>query len=74
MLPAAQGLEAENLAVDPGLGLVVQQELVTFESRTQIVLQAVPDAQLPIHLGIEKGQRLSSNRLCPVEGGVGIGH
>ena len=40
-LPAEQRLEAEDLAVDLGLRLIVQEELAVGDGRTQIVLQRV---------------------------------
>ena len=73
MLPARQRLEAEHLAVDRRLRLVVQEQLVARDRRAQIELQRVALAQAAVHLGVEEAHHLAAVGLGAVERGVGIG-
>ena len=59
-----QRLEAEDLAVDLGLRLIVQAQLVAGDGRAQIVLQRVALAQAPVHLGIEEAHRMRPSALA----------
>ena len=71
--PARQGLEPEYLAVDRGLRLIVEEQLVACDGRAQIELQREALAQAAIHLGIEEAGRMAAIDLGAVERGIGIG-
>ena len=73
MLPADQRLEAEDLAVDLRLRLVVEDELAARDRRAQIVLQRVALPELPVHLGLEEADHVPPVGLGAIERGVGIG-
>ena len=68
-----QGLEPEHLAVDRGLRLIVQEQLVACDGRAQIELQREALAQAAVHLGIEEADRMAAIGLGAVERGIGIG-
>src|SRR5215475_2107163 len=72
MAPTDQGLEANNLAADKRLRLVVQDELVVYERRLQISLQRASFAQLLVHIGLEESDGAASFRLRPIESGVRV--
>ena len=73
MLPAGQGLEAEHFAVDLCLRLVVQEQLVAADRRTQIDLQREAIAQAAVDVGIEETHGLAAALLGAVERGIGVG-
>ena len=73
MLPAGERLESEDLAVDLGLRLIVQDELVVRDRRAQIVLQRVALAQAPVHVGVEEADHVAAVGLGAVERGIGVG-
>ena len=54
MLPADQRLEAEDLAGDLGLRLVVEQEFAVADGRAEVVLQREAFPEVPVHLGLEE--------------------
>ena len=72
MLPAHQRLEADDLAADARLRLVVQGELVALDRRAQILLQRAPLAQPLVHVGFEEADRAAAVRLGAIERGVGV--
>ena len=73
MLPARQRLEAEHLAVDLGLRLVVEEQLVARDRRAQIDLQREALAQAAIDVGVEEAHRLAAVDLGAVERRIGVG-
>jgi hypothetical protein len=48
MMPAERALEAEHLAINLGLRLVMQRQLVMSDRRAEIMLQRVALSQMPI--------------------------
>ena len=73
MLPADQGLEAEDLAVDLGLRLVMQRKFAARDRRAEIVLQRVAFAQMPVHLRLEEPDDVPAVGLGAIERRIGIG-
>ena len=72
MPPAHQRLEADDLAVDARLRLIVQRQLVALDRRSQFLLQRAPLAQPLVHVGFEEAERAAALRLGAIERGVGI--
>ncbi len=73
MLPAHQRLEADDLAVDARLRLVMQRQFAALDRRAQLLLQRAPLAQPLVHVGFEEAERAAPLRLGAIERGVGIG-
>ncbi len=73
MPPAHQGLEADDLAADPGLRLVVQCQLAAFDRRLQVVLQRAALAQPLVHRRLEEAVDAAAFGLGAIERGVGVG-
>ena len=72
MLPAHQRLEADDLAVDARLRLVVQGQFAALDRRSQFLLQHAPLAQPLVHVGFEEAERAAALRLGAIERGVGV--
>ena len=72
MLPANQRLEAEDLAADACLRLIVQGQLVVLDRRSQSLLQHAPLAQPLVHVGFEEAEHAAALRLGAIERGVGV--
>ena len=72
MLPAHQRLEADDLAADARLRLIVQGQFVALDRRSQFLLQHAPLAQPLVHVGLEEAERAAALRLGAVERGVGV--
>src|SRR5215211_2947462 len=73
MMPAQERLEADDLAADQGLRLVVQRELAVLDRRSQVVLEGAPLPQPLVHVGLEEPDGAASFLLGAVQGRVGIG-
>ena len=71
MPPAHQGFEADELAVDAHLRLIVQHELLR-DAVPQVILERAALAQRRIGIAIEKSHRAAAVDLGAVQGGVGI--
>jgi hypothetical protein len=71
MPPAHQCLEADELAVDAHLRLIVQYELLR-DAVPQVILERAALAQRRIGIAIEESHRAASVDLGAVQGGVGI--
>ena len=72
MLPAHQRLEADDLAVDARLRLIVQGQFAVLDRRSQFLLQHAPLAQPLIHVGLEEAEHAAPFRLGAIERGVGV--
>ena len=72
MLPTHQRLEADDLAADLGLRLVMQDELAARDCRAQLLLDRAPLPQALVHAGLEKADRAAALGLGAIERGVGI--
>ena len=73
MLPARQRLEADDLAVDAGLRLIIDHQLALLDGGAKIVQERAALAQALIHVGLEEADRPASFGLGPVERGIGVG-
>src|SRR5262245_36714530 len=73
MLPARQRLEADDLAVDPRLRLVMDQQLVLLDRGAKVVQERTPLAQALVHVGLEEADRAASFGFRPVKCGIGVG-
>jgi hypothetical protein len=69
----AKGLEAEHVAVDSGLRLIVQEQLVAADRRAQIDLERKAVAEAPVDFRIEEAHRLATILFGAVERGIGVG-
>ena len=72
MMPADQRLEADDLAGDQRLRLVVQRQFLAQDRRLQVLLQATPLAQPLVHVGFEHPEYAAAVGLGAIERGVGI--
>src|SRR5215472_4643296 len=72
MLPARQRLEADDLAIDARLRLVIGDELAALDRAAQILKQRAAFAQPLVHIGLEEADRTASFRLGAVERGIGV--
>ena len=71
MLPADQGLGADQLPVSIHLGLVVQDKVVLVEALAQVAFQAGAGADFGLHRRVEKAQRVAAGSFGLVHGHVG---
>ena len=72
VMPAHQRLEADDLAADPGLRLIVEHELAVRNGRAQLLLERAPLAQALVHVGLEEADRAAPFRLGAIERGIGV--
>src|SRR3989338_6073064 len=71
VLPADQGLGADQLPVSIHLGLVVQDKVVLVEALAQVAFQAGAGADFGLHRRVEKAQRVAAGSFGLVHGHVG---
>src|SRR5438105_1177685 len=72
MLPTEQGLEADDVAVDPRQRLIVKTQLVPRDGGCELVLDGAPLAQAVVHFDLEESRLAAAGGLGAVERGVGI--
>src|SRR5262245_11866705 len=72
MIPAKQRLEADDIAADACLRLVIECKLSAWNGRTKLVLKRAPLPQALVHVGFEEAECPAALCFGAIERRVGV--